>query len=115
VFVAVVGQMIGGPAAFSYPAKAAPAGSTGQYIGSAHAMFQLGFVLGPTLGILLFDGIGKWFWGVCVLLGLAMVGPGIWGLRPSVPAGESAGASAGESAAEPAGTTETPTTAASTG
>jgi MFS family permease len=91
VFIAVLGQIVGGPAAFSYPAKAAPPGATGQYIGSAHAMFGLGYAVGPILGILLFNGIGKSFWGVCVLLGLAMIAPGIWALRPSGEPAEASG------------------------
>jgi len=103
VFVAVLGQIIGGPAAFAYPAKAAPAGAMGQYIGSAHAMFGLGYAVGPILGILLWNGLGRAFWAIPVALGLLMVLPGIWGIRPARPSGV---------AAEPS--TTAPTTATST-
>jgi len=96
VFVAVLGQIVGGPAAFSYPAKAAPPGAIGQYIGSAHAMFQLGFVLGPILGILLWNGLGKSFWAIPVALGLVMVLPGIWGIRPAGRTGDAAAVPPGD-------------------
>ena len=81
--VAVVGQIIGGPAAFAYPAKVAPPGAMGRYIAAAHAMFGLGYAIGPVLGVLLWTGIGRGFWAVCVALGLAMIPVGIWGLRPA--------------------------------
>jgi MFS family permease len=81
-FVAAVGQIIGGPAAFAYPAKVAPAGATGRYIGSAHAMFTLGYAIGPVAGILLWNSIGKAFWGLLFVFGLAMAGAGVWGMRP---------------------------------
>ncbi|MGH8571575.1 MAG: MFS transporter, partial [Gammaproteobacteria bacterium] len=61
--LAVIGQIIGGPAAFAYPAKVAKEGVTGRYIGSAHAMFGLGYAIGPLLGIMLWTGIGNAFWG----------------------------------------------------
>jgi MFS family permease len=80
--IAVVGQIIGGPAAFAYPAKAAPAGAMGRYIAAAHGMFGLGYTIGPVLGVLLWTSLGKGFWAVCVLFGIAMVPVGIWGLRP---------------------------------
>ena len=79
--LAAVGQIIGGPAAFAYPAKVAPPGATGRYIGSAHAMFVLGYAIGPIVGIMLWNGIGKSFWGVCFLFGLVMTVAGIWGMR----------------------------------
>jgi MFS family permease len=82
VLLAAVGMIIGGPAAFAYPAKVAPAGATGRYIGSAHAMFGLGNALGPPLGILLWTRIGNAFWAVCFVFGLIMAAVGIWGMRP---------------------------------
>jgi MFS family permease len=80
--IAVVGQIIGGPAAFAYPAKAAPPGAMGRYIAAAHAMFGLGYAVGPVLGVLLWNSLGRGFWTVCVAFGVAMVPVGIWGLRP---------------------------------
>ena len=80
---AAVGQIIGGPAAFAYPAKVAPAGATGRYVGSAHAMFVLGYAIGPIVGIMLWTVIGRSFWGVCFVFGLVMTVAGIWGMRPT--------------------------------
>jgi len=92
-FFAAVGQVIGGPAAFAYPAKVAPAGATGRYLGSAHAMFTLGYAVGPVVGILLWNGIGKAFWGLLLVFGLAMGLVGLWGMRPAGRSPEPAGRS----------------------
>ncbi|HEY0641697.1 MAG TPA: MFS transporter [Pseudonocardiaceae bacterium] len=79
--LAAIGQIIGGPAAFAYPAQVAPAGATGRYIGSAHAMFGLGYAVGPIVGIVLWNGLGDGFWGIIFVVGMAMVVPGVWGMR----------------------------------
>jgi MFS family permease len=89
--VAIIGQIIGGPAAFAYPAKVAPARAMGRYIAAAHSMFGLGYAIGPVVGVLLWNHIGKGFWAVVVAFGVAMIGPGIWGLRPVTPASPAAG------------------------
>ena len=85
--LAAVGQVIGGPAAFAWPAKAAPPGATGRFVGSMHAVFGLGYAVGPILGIALWTSIGDAFWALCLGLGLLMVAPGIWSLRPPADAG----------------------------
>ncbi len=79
--IAAVGQIVGGPSAFSYPAKVAPPGVTGRYLGSAHATFQLGYAIGPIVGVLLWNHLGHWFWALCFAFGMVMVVPGIWGMR----------------------------------
>jgi MFS family permease len=86
--VAAAGQVIGGPAAFAYPAKVAPPAVLGRYIGSARATFQLGYAIGPVVGVLLWNNLGRGFWLLCLLFGLAMVPPGIWGMRQVRKAGE---------------------------
>jgi hypothetical protein len=83
--VATIGQIIGGPSAFAYPAKVAPPGARGRYIASAHAFFNLGYVIGPIVGVLLWESVGKAFWGICLACGALLVGPGIWALRPVAP------------------------------
>jgi MFS family permease len=80
--LAAIGQVIGGPAAFAYPAKAAPPGAMGRYIGSAHATFGLGYAIGPVLGVLLWTRLGDGFWAVVLAFGLLMIAPGVWGMRP---------------------------------
>ncbi|MCI0685907.1 MAG: MFS transporter [Sporichthyaceae bacterium] len=83
--LAAIGETIGAPAVFAYPAKVAPAGAVGRYLGSAHATFQLGYAIGPIVGVLLWTALGDGFWAVCCAFGLAMVVPGIWGMRPPMP------------------------------
>ena len=82
-FIATIGQIIGGPAAFAYPAKVAPVGARGRYIASAHALFNLGYVIGPIVGVLLWESVGKTFWVICFAFGVLMVFPGIWAMRPA--------------------------------
>ncbi|TDP94061.1 MFS transporter [Labedaea rhizosphaerae] len=79
--IAVVGQIIGGPAAFAYPGKVAPKHAMGLYVSGAQAMFGTGYALGPIIGVFLWNSVGKGFWGLVFLFGMLMVGPGIWGLR----------------------------------
>lgn len=96
--LATIGQIIGGPSAFAYPAKVAPAGAMGRYIGSAHAMFQLGYVIGPIVGVLLWNGLDKAFWALVFVFGLAMIPIGLWGIKPALadpPAGALADPPAG--------------------
>jgi MFS family permease len=81
--IAAVGQTVGGAQAFAYPVKVAPPAAVGRYVGSAHAMFQLGYALGPVIGILLWNQIGQAFWLIVFIVGVAMVPPGIWGMRPA--------------------------------
>jgi MFS family permease len=80
--IAAIGQSVGGAQAFAYPMKVAPSNAVGRYIGSAHALFQLGYAIGPVVGILLWNQIGQAFWVIVFVLGIVMVGPGIWGMRP---------------------------------
>lgn len=57
-------EIIGGPAAFSYPAIAGPAHLKGRYIGSFQFMFGLGTAAGPVVGGLLFARLGHAVWPV---------------------------------------------------
>jgi MFS family permease len=91
---AAVGQVIGGPAAFAFPARAAPPGAMGRYIGAAHAMFQSGYALGPIIGVLLWTHLGARFWLICFLFGMIMILPGSWGMRSPAVAAKIAAAEA---------------------
>lgn len=79
--IAVIGQIIGGPAAFAYPGKVAPKHAMGLYVSATQAMFGSGYALGPVIGVLLWNGLGKGFWGLVFVFGMVMVLPGLWGLR----------------------------------
>lgn len=88
VVIASLGQCIGGAQAMSYPMKVAPAHASGRYIGSALATFQLGYAVGPIVGIALWTQLGRSFWLLVIVIGLAMVLPGIWSMRPPAPPAE---------------------------
>ncbi|MCP2337456.1 MFS transporter [Actinomadura rupiterrae] len=68
-----LGEIVGGPTMFAYPAKAAPDGLRGRYLGSAHAMFGLGAALGPVAGVELWHAVGRPVWLWCGALGLVAV------------------------------------------
>ncbi|MFC5180737.1 MFS transporter [Actinomadura harenae] len=68
-----MGEIVGGPTMFAYPAKAAPDGLRGRYLGSAHAMFGLGSALGPVLGVELWHAVGRPVWLWCGAIGLVAV------------------------------------------
>ncbi|MGI5471276.1 MFS transporter [Streptomyces sp. CA-132043] len=57
-----LGEIIGGPAVFAYPAKAGPEHLRSRYIGSFQFMFGLGTAVGPMLGSWLFLQLGGWVW-----------------------------------------------------
>ena len=62
-----LGEIIGGPATFAYPAVAAPARLKGHYIGSFQFMFGLGTAVGPAIGGWLFVRLGHGAWPVIAL------------------------------------------------
>jgi len=99
--LAAVGETIGAPAVFAYPAKVAPAGAVGHYLGSAHATFQLGYAIGPIVGVLLWTALGDAFWALVCVFGLAMVAPGIWGMRAEPVAPPAGAPVSARSAADP--------------
>ncbi|MEU3552845.1 MFS transporter [Streptomyces fragilis] len=58
-----LGEIIGGPSVFAYPAGAGPAHLRSRYIGGFHFMFGLGTALGPVIGgwlLLRLDGGSLW-------------------------------------------------------
>ncbi|MFJ5552113.1 MFS transporter [Streptomyces sp. NPDC093225] len=66
-----LGEILGGPAVFAYPAKAGPEALRSRYIGSFQFMFGLGSALGPMVGSWLFVTTGALVWplvGCCSLL-----------------------------------------------
>jgi MFS family permease len=57
-----VGEVIGGPSVFAYPAIAGPARLRSSYISSFQFVFVAGTALGPALGAALFVHLGHRFW-----------------------------------------------------
>ncbi|MFI9066220.1 MFS transporter [Streptomyces sp. NPDC053429] len=69
-----LGEILGGPAVFAYPASAGPEPLRSRYIGSFQFMFGLGSALGPMAGTWLFLQFGSLVWplvGACSLLATA--------------------------------------------
>lgn len=62
-----LGEIIGGPTAFAYPAIAGPEQLRGRYIGSFQFMFGVGTALGPLVGGWLFIQIGQAVWPVLAI------------------------------------------------
>lgn len=85
VYVAMVlgalGPAVGGAAAFAHPVRVAPPEAAGRYIGAAHSMFQIGYTLGPIVGVALWLQLGNAFWGIVAGLGLLTVPLLIWSMR----------------------------------
>jgi MFS family permease len=68
--IGVVGQVIGGPSIFAYPARAATPGATGRYMGAFFAMFGLGQALGPIVAAPIYHAIGGHIWYISGATGL---------------------------------------------
>ncbi|MEU1345655.1 MFS transporter [Streptomyces sp. NPDC005775] len=62
-----LGEIIGGPAIFAYPAVSAPAHLKSRYIAGFHFVFALGSALGPMAGGWLFAELGHRVWPVLAL------------------------------------------------
>lgn len=63
-----LGEILGGPAVFAYPAGAGPGALRSRYIGSFQFTFGLGSALGPMAGTWLFLQYGQLVWplvGAC--------------------------------------------------
>jgi len=65
-----LGEVVGAPAVFAFPAMAGPAHLKGRYIGSFQFMFGLGSAVGPMVGGALFTSFGHRVW---LLMALASV------------------------------------------
>jgi predicted MFS family arabinose efflux permease len=66
-----LGEILGGPAVFAYPAQAGPEPLRSRYIGSFQFVFGLGSALGPMAGSWLYVTTGALVWplvGACSLL-----------------------------------------------
>lgn len=81
--VSAVGQVVGGPSAFAYPARVASPERLGSYIGSAQGAFQVGYTVGPVVGTALYLWIGAAFWALIPAVGVLMAGVLVWSMRPA--------------------------------
>ena len=81
--VATMGEMVGGPSVFAWPARVAPADATGRYMGAAHSMFGLGQAVGPVLGVALWNGVHGQVWWWCGVVSALCVAAAWLGMRES--------------------------------
>ncbi len=95
--VGVIGQIIGGPSIFAYPAKAATVGATGRYMGAFFAMFGLGQALGPMIAAPVYHAIGGHIWYIAGVTGLISAVSAYVGMagRPRAAVDDEVGAVAG--------------------
>jgi MFS family permease len=80
-----LGEIIGGPTIFAYPALAAPGKLKGRYIGSFQFMLGLGQTIGPAAGGWLFVGIGQQVWPVVAVGSLVATVCGLAAMRSPSP------------------------------
>jgi MFS family permease len=66
-----LGEILGGPSVFAYPAMAGPPRLKGLYIGGFQFMHTLGTAVGPIIGGALFVRLGHRVWPVMALAGLS--------------------------------------------
>jgi predicted MFS family arabinose efflux permease len=88
-----MGEVVGGPTMFAYPALVAPAPAKGRYLGAAHAMFGIGGALGPVLGVALWSRAGTAVWLACgggAVVSMLAAAAGMRNVReaPPEPAGD---------------------------
>jgi MFS family permease len=60
-----LGEIVGAPAMFAYPARIAPPESRGRYLGAFNASISLAFAAGPVVGAQLWTSLGTRFWLAC--------------------------------------------------
>jgi MFS family permease len=67
------GETIGSPAISAYPGRIAPPDLRGRYMAAAAAAGQLGYAVGPILGVAVWARLGAGIWWLCGLLTLGAV------------------------------------------
>ena len=72
-----LGEVVGSPAVFAFPAMAGPAHLKGRYIGSFQFMFGLGTAVGPMAGGALFTALGHRIWLVIALASVVATSLGV--------------------------------------
>lgn len=84
-----LGEVIGAPAVFAFPAMAGPAHLKGRYIGSFQFMFGLGSAIGPMMGGALFTAFGRKVWLILAIVSVVATALGVFAVHtPSQGASE---------------------------
>jgi MFS family permease len=82
-----LGEVVGAPAVFAFPAMAGPAHLKGRYIGSFQFMFGLGSAVGPMVGGALFTSLGHRVWLVMAIASVVATVLGVAAVRTPPKAG----------------------------
>jgi predicted MFS family arabinose efflux permease len=64
-------EVTGAPTVYAYPGMVAPAELRGRYFGAMQSMYGLGSVVGPVLGVALFDHVGERVFAWAALVAVA--------------------------------------------
>lgn len=78
-----LGETIGSPAVSAYPGQVAPPDLRGRYMAAAGASAQLGYALGPVLGVAAWGRVGPGVWALCGLVTILAVAGVAAGMRPT--------------------------------
>ena len=70
VVLFTLGEMVSMPVSGAYVADLAPADQRGLYMGTYGLVWSVAFIVGPSLGMLLFFSSPLALWGACGLLGM---------------------------------------------
>jgi MFS family permease len=87
-----LGEIIGGPSIFAYPAIVAPAHLKSRYLGGFQFVFGLGSAVGPMIGGLLFVRFGHAVWPVLACGSAVATVLVLWAVRTPRPAAPDASA-----------------------
>lgn len=91
-----LGEVIGAPAVFAFPAMAGPAHLKGRYIGSFQFMFGLGSAIGPVVGGALFTAFGRQVWLILAMVSVVATVLGVYAVHTPSTAAAQAEAEAGD-------------------
>jgi predicted MFS family arabinose efflux permease len=76
-----VGEIVGAPTMFSYPARIAPPALRGRYLGAGNAAISIAFAAGPVLGAQLWTVAGDGLWIACGAVSVVAVAAAYGGMR----------------------------------
>ena len=71
IVVTTLGEMIFAPVTGAYVSSLAPDRYRGRYMGIWHSMFSLGMVLGPAMGMWIYERSRTALWWTCLAMGIA--------------------------------------------
>ena len=78
-----LGEIVGGPATFAYPAVVGPEHLRGRYLGSFQFMFGLGAAAGPVAGVWLLNRVGHSAWLILASVSVVATLVSLVAVRPS--------------------------------